>query len=255
MLWYWEGDRPRHLKDTIMASAKSGLLINLAEDRLGWYGGAGYDVSHRLRGIGIAGPNSGTFAIDAFQPKMMGVQFRAGGASAFFGPAMHVLADNHIALEDLWRADAERLHQRLVQAPTPAEKFDILLRVLVEMAPEGFARHPAVCHALRMFGSASHQTSIASVVEETGLSRKRFIQVFSEQVGFRPKLYLRIVRFQRVLGQIARAPDVDWGDIVERNGYYDQSHFIRDFGEFSALSPGVYLKRRGPHLQHVPMPA
>jgi AraC-like DNA-binding protein len=253
--WYWEGEPLAHVKETILASARMGLLINLAEDRLGWYDGEGFAASHGLRGIGIAGPSSRSFAIDAFHLKIMGVQFRAGGAFPFFDPPASEFADRQVSLEDVWGADAERLHQRLVQAPAPADKFDVLLSALLKKAPESFEHHPAVATALRAFARAPHRASISAVAQETDLSRKKFIRVFSEQVGFRPKLYLRIARFQRALDQIARAADVDWGDIVERNGYYDQSHFINDFGAFSGLSPSVYLKRRGPHLQHVPLPA
>jgi AraC-like DNA-binding protein len=185
---------------------------------------------------------------------MMGVHFRAGGAYPFFGPGVGACTDCHVSLEDVWGRDAERLHQRLVEAPSPSDKFDILLQALLERAHSGPEHHPAVSLALHCFVRASRSSSVSAMVAETGLSPKRFIQLFSTQVGLRPKLYLRIARFQRALRQISCAPEVDWGDIVERNGYYDQSHFIRDFGDFSALSPGVYLKRRGPHLQHVPLP-
>jgi AraC-like DNA-binding protein len=51
---------------------------------------------------------------------------------------------------------------------------------------------------------------------------------------------------------LSRPPN---GDAVGRNGYCDRSHFIDDFGAFSELSPSVYLKRRGSHLQHEPLPA
>jgi AraC-like DNA-binding protein len=254
-VWYWEGDPTSHARDAIMASANMGLLINLAGDSLKWYGGDGFSVSNRVRGIGLAGPTSRTFAIDAYQPKMMGVHFRAGGAYPFFGPALGACADCHVSLEDVWGKDAACLHQRLVEAPTPPRKLDILLHALLERAQSGPEHHAAVRQALDCFSRAPHSARVSVMATETGLGPKRFIELFSTQVGLRPKLYLRIARFQRALRQIACAPRVDWGDVVERNGYYDQSHFIRDFGEFSALSPGVYLKRRGPHLQHVPLPA
>lgn len=254
-IWYWEGEPLGHHRETILASARMGLLINLADDRLGWYDGEGFATQHRMRGIGIAGPQANAIAIDAFHPKMMGIQFRVGGAFPFFGPAMNEFADRHIALEDVWGPDAERLHQRLVEAPKPGDKFDILKDALLQKVPEAVEHHPAVASALRSFAKMPHRVSIAAAAERADLSRKKFIQVFSRQVGFRPKLYLRIVRFQRVLSQIARASAVDWSDVAEDNGYYDQSHFIRDFGDFSGLSPSVYLKRRGPHMQHVPLPS
>lgn len=252
--WYWEGEPLSHRRDMILSSARMGLLINLAEDRLGWYDGEGFATPHRIRGIGIAGPQARATAIDAFLPKMMGVQFRVGGAFPFFGPGMDLFAGSHVALEDVWGGDAERLHQRLVEARMPDEKFDILQETMLRRILEVSEYHPTVSMALRRLGRAPHRTRIGAIAEEAGLSKKKFAQIFSQQVGLGPKLYLRIARFQRVLSQIAHAPVVDWSEVAEENGYYDQSHFIRDFGDFSGLSPSVYLKLRGPHLQHVAMP-
>ena len=251
--WYWEGEPLNHLKDTILASACAGLLINLTGDRLGWYEGVGFSVSHHMRGIGVVGPSSRSVVIDAFHRKMMGVKFRPAGALPFFGVPMSALADRHVSLVDLWGSCAERLLQRLMEAPAPDDKFVILIEALNEKVREGFEYHPAVSYALGVFARRG-RASIAAVAGDTGLSQSKFIQLFSEQVGFRPKLHLRIARFQRVLDQIARAPDVNWGDIVEWNGYYDQSHFINDFEDFSGLSPSIYLKRRGPHVRHIPIP-
>jgi AraC-like DNA-binding protein len=252
--WYWEGDPPDHLKETILASPEAGLLVNLVEDRLRWYDGEDFTASHCMRGIGIAGPQAHSIAVDSFHQKMMGVKFRPGGAFPFFGLPLSALADRHISLVDLWGTQAEQLYQRLLDAPTPNSKLDILLHAFWKRLPDSFEHHPAVSCALEIF-ARRHRANIAAVAEGTGLSQKKFIQVFCEQVGIRPKLYLRIVRFQRSLDQIAMSPDVDWGDIAEQNGYYDQSHFINDFGDFAGFSPSVYLKRRGPHLRHVPIPA
>ena len=70
-----------------------------------------------------------------------------------------------------------------------------------------------------------------------------------------PKAYLRVSRFQQVLARVHAAPSVDWMEIVERHGYYDQPHFIREFKEFSGFSPSEYFRLRGPHIQHVPLEA
>jgi methylphosphotriester-DNA--protein-cysteine methyltransferase len=159
-----------------------------------------------------------------------------------------------MSLEDIWGRDAERLHQRLVLAPTVEDRFDILARVLVTKAPRAFSHHPAVAHALARFERAPCSASVSATAREADVDPKRFIRLFADEVGMTPKLYLRVARFQRVLARIMTAPHVDWGDIVAQHGYYDQSHFIRDFGQFSGLNPTEYLKRRGPYMQHVPLP-
>lgn len=252
-LWYWEGDEPGHAKDTIMASGRMGILINLRNDALSWYDGDRFRRHNGLKGIALCGTHSRAFAINAHQPHMMGVQFRPGGAFPFFRAPAREFENVHISLEQVWGRDAERLHQRLVQAPTPADKFDILERALVGVAPKAFERHPAVAQALARFAGAPHRFTVARMAAEADVSHKRFIRLFTDEVGFTPKTYLRVTRFQRVLARIFQLPHVDWADVVERHGYFDQSHFIRDFRQFSGLAPTEYLIRRGPFLQHVPI--
>jgi AraC-like DNA-binding protein len=252
-LWYWEGDPADHAKEAITASSTCGILISLRADELCYYDGDGYRRRNPLKGIAINGPTSGHFAIDAFQPHMMGVAFKPGGAFPFVGPAVHEFRDAHISLEDVWGAEAERLHQRLVQAPTPDDKFDILSDGLLRIAPRTLEHHPAVELALCRFDKRPHRASVAATAREAEVSQKKFIRLFNDAVGMTPKLYLRVARFQRVVERIQYLPDVDWGDVVERHGYYDQSHFIRDFRDFTGLAPTEWLKRRGPYAHHIPL--
>jgi AraC-like DNA-binding protein len=251
-LWYWEGFEPGHAKDTIMASGRVGIMVNLREDALTWYDGEGYGRRNRIPGIAVCGTHSTHFAIDAYQASNMGVQFRPGGAFAFFGGSARDFANAHVSLADIWGADAHRLHQRLVQAPTAEEKIAILFRAVVERFEER-ERHPAVLLALSRLRRAPHRASVRDIAREAEVSAKRLIHLFAEQVGVTPKLYLRVLRFQRVLERVHTAASVDWMEEVERHGYYDQPHFIREFREFSGFTPTEYFKLRGPYRQHVPL--
>jgi AraC-like DNA-binding protein len=253
-IWYWRGEDPGHAKDTIMASGRLGILVNLSRDELSWYGGAGYATRNALKGIGLCGTHARAFAIDAHQPHMVGVQFKPGGAFAFFGGSARDFEDVHISLEDVWGADAERLHQRLIQSPTPDDKMAILFRALAARADE-CARHPAVDLALALFARAPRRASVTSAARAAEVSVKTFIRLFAEEVGMTPKRYLRVARFQQVLARIHAAPRVDWMEVVERHGYHDQPHFIREFKDFSGLTPSDYFRRKGPYLQHVPLEA
>jgi AraC-like DNA-binding protein len=251
-VWYWRGGSPGHAKDTVMASGRLGLLINLSQDELSWYSGERYATRNVLAGIGLCGAHAHTFAIDAYQPHMMGVQFKPGGAFAFLGGSARAFEDVHISLSDIWGAEAEHLHQRVVQAPTPDDKIELLFRAMAARFLER-TRHPAVEIALRLFGRKPHSVSVNAVAREAEVSPKKLIRLFAEEVGMTPKTYLRVSRFQRVLERVHAAVNVDWMEEVERHGYYDQSHFIREFREFSGFTPTEYFRLRGPYLQHVPL--
>jgi AraC-like DNA-binding protein len=253
-LWYWRGEAPGYAKDAILASNTIGLLISLSENELRWYDGDGYARKNRLSGMALCGTRSGTFAIDAHQPHMMGIQFKPGGAWPFLAPGGHEFHNRHVDLQDLWGPDAERLHQRLVQAPAPDDKIAILLDAFLRRAPRAFELHPAVALALRCFARRPQHASVAATARLAEISPKKFIRLFHEQVGMTPKLYLRVARFGRVVTDLHARPNVGWGDVVAQNGFYDQSHFIRDFREFSGLSPSQWLRQRGPFVQHVPLP-
>ena len=254
-LWYWEGSDPGYAKDAILASSTIGLLINLRYDELSAFSGDGYADEHRLRGIGFSGTHATPFAIRAHQPHMMGMQFKPGGAWPFLKPGGDALHDRHVSLEDIWGTDAERLHQRLVQAPTPDDKFAILLHAFVAKAPRDFAHDPAVALALGCFTRAPHRATVAGVARRAEVSQKKLIRLFRESVGMTPKLFLRVTRFQRVIADLHARRAIGWGDVVEQHGYYDQSHFIRDFREFSGFSPTGWLKQRNvAMLTHVPLP-
>jgi AraC-like DNA-binding protein len=55
---------------------------------------------------------------------------------------------------------------------------------------------------------------------------------------------------------VEEAPSVNWAELAIGCGYYDQSHLIRDFTEFSAFSPADLLRHRSDQVKvnHVVLP-
>lgn len=61
-----------------------------------------------------------------------------------------------------------------------------------------------------------------------------------------PKEYRRIARFQRAL-RMMQLGSRDYADIAYANGYSDQSHFIRDFRQFSGMTPKQLTEYQTPY--------
>ena len=94
---------------------------------------------------------------------------------------------------------------------------------------------------------------MASLSSEIGLSQRRFIQLFQEQIGLTPKAFYRVRQFQRILQRVHGVQEIDWSQIALECGYYDQAHFIHDFREFSGMTPTRYVACATEHLNHVPV--
>lgn len=96
---------------------------------------------------------------------------------------------------------------------------------LSQIGARPLQHHAAVEYALGAFAGRPAVPSSASIAAEVNMSQRRFIQLFRAQIGLPPKLFCRIRRFQAVIHATQELDVVDWSDIAEASGYYDQSHF------------------------------
>lgn len=109
------------------------------------------------------------------------------------------LRDCRVALGDLWGSLAREARERLSGASSPVELFRVLEDLLRSRLRGSPLLHPAVAHAVRRLATCPQMSRIAEVQGETGYGAKRFIELFSREVGLTPKAYSRILRFQAVL--------------------------------------------------------
>lgn len=251
MFWLYQGERRAHQKERLLPGGTTELVVNLREDCIRTYGRAQSDEGRTFPGSVLIGAHSEYFVIDTEeQDHVMGVHFRPGGAFPFFPLPASELRDQHVALEDIWTKDASRLREQLLGAPTPETKFQVFEQLLLSRTTKPLLRHPAVSYALGEFRATQN---IADVTAQIGLSPRRFIDVFSAEVGLTPKLFCRIRRFQRVLRSIQGQSAIDWAAVATGCGYFDQAHFNHDFRSFSGINPTTYLAQRTEHLNHVPL--
>jgi AraC-like DNA-binding protein len=99
--------------------------------------------------------------------------------------------------------------------------------------------HP-VFHSIHQVLRSKGLAEIDTLASDQGLSRRQFERRFKELAGLTPKLYSRVVRFQAATEQKVLGTK-DLTEIAYSCGYYDQSHFINDFREFSGYTPKEYF--------------
>ena len=83
---------------------------------------------------------------------------------------------------------------------------------------------------------------IGELAAETGYSECYIRRVFEEVHGISPKVFEKIVRFQNMLDRMDKESFRGIGDIALESGYYDQSHMIKDFKNYTGMTPEHYQK-------------
>lgn len=232
------------------------LVINLLDEDIRIYDAGSPDVLRAHSGAFVSGTHTRSFLADPRQREsVVGVHFRPGGAFPFIGISPAELLDTHAPLADVWGCTGVHLREQLAGAGSVSERFRLLEVALLRRLRQARAGHPAARVAAEALRAEGGKVRVASLAAQVGLSHRRFVEVFEREVGVTPKFYARLERFHRVKQGIAmlgkgnrsRNRDEDatsWATFALSCGYFDQSHMIREFVEFSGMSPTSYLRGR-----------
>ncbi len=80
---------------------------------------------------------------------------------------------------------------------------------------------------------------ISDIADETGYSARFIQKEFLKEYGITPKRYQINCRLEHVLKTMVKEQDTyRWFE----TGYYDQSHFYRDFKRYFTMTPSAFLK-------------
>ena len=180
-------------------------------------------------------------------------RFAARGSFGIFGTYLYPFAIPRLfgrsaaeftnASPDLRSAfgrEADPLNDRIAEAANNAERVRVMGEYLTGKLDRSPRELPIVHRAVRDIIAAGGTEPVGSLAARYGISKRQFERLFKDVAGLAPKLYSRVARFQAAARQ--RAAGVrDLAEIAHACGYYDQSHFINDFREFSGFTPGEYF--------------
>lgn len=193
----------------------------------------------------MAGFSSRAYRIELTgRVSMLGIIFRGVGLRAFFSSvALSELTDQRIDLNAIIGADADRLCHQLAEAPTNTMRFALVEQYLLNRLRR-INRTPTVADLASHFILDNRgMLTMDGLADTVCVSPRHLRRVFTEQAGISPKFFARLKRFNYVHYALIRDPTADWPDFLTAQGFYDQSHLIKDFVEFTGKAPSVALQR------------
>jgi AraC-like DNA-binding protein len=239
-LYYLEGTPPYSLlKLPPMPSAV--LILNLG-DRFHIGGTGARRVEFADGCLLTTGTRHLEFAYPAFT-RSVGVHFKPWGWAPFVGIPGSEVCDLPLTVEQVWGRYGDELRDRLHAASTPGKMLAVLeaelRRRVVDVPGLGLVRY-----ASGRIAAAAGAVPIGGLCEDAGVSTTHLAHRFKQIVGITPKRLARTYRFAKVVFSVDAAAPVDWGDLAFRAGYFDQSHFVKDFQTFAGCTPTAYLALR-----------
>ncbi len=198
--WLYEDYEGEHPHETILPTGTFEMVFNLREDELRIYAASDPGRCRRFSGAVISGPYAGSFMSDAAEEAtILGVHFKPGGAFAVLGLPAGEFANTHVDLRTIWGPAANTLRERLCALSQPIHRFRLLEQTLLKRLLDRPDRHGAVRMGLDVLMRTHGRAKVRDIARTVDLSQRRFIEVFTAEVGLTPKLFGRVQRFQNAV--------------------------------------------------------
>lgn len=118
-------------------------------------------------------------------------------------------------------------------------KLTVLLTRLLEQST--FSTRKNHLETLDLIHQKKGNIGLNEISNILGVSLRTLERSFQINVGISPKEYIRIIRFNYIFEYLLQHSFEGWQEITHQFGYYDQSHFIRDFKAITGYTPGEFI--------------
>ncbi|MEV0524830.1 helix-turn-helix domain-containing protein [Streptomyces sp. NPDC050439] len=178
-------------------------------------------------------------------------------ARALFGvPAAELAGELVTPGAEVMGRRAAELRELLCEQDGWEERFASLsayLRQRAAAATSAGSVRPEVGEAWAWLARHQGVGTLRGLSRHVALSERRLTTLFRAETGLSPKQAGRLMRFQRARNAVVRpvaagaAPDL--ARVAADCGYYDHSHLVRDFRQYTGASPSAWLAEECRNIQ------
>ena len=171
---------------------------------------------------------------------IFGVYFYPHTIPLLLGIPATELSNQTPELTILLRSEGNQLEEQMAEASNTLARVKIIEDFILRKLTQHYKSPLPVFACIRSIIQQKGMIKVKQLASDYAVSERQFERQFLRYSGFNPKLFSRIVRFHAAMEQYGKEHKT-LTEIALEAGFYDQSHFIHDFKEFSGLNPKEYF--------------
>lgn len=168
------------------------------------------------------------------------VEFQPAGLHVFLGFDQHELTDQLFPFELV----CTKLNQGILVLLETAETIQELLfgvdqlffKAILTTCP------PELTASTKTIINRAGNILLKQLSDEAFYSERHLTRLFNEYLGMNTKTFSRLVRINQAL-RLLNVPANSITHVHEATGYYDDSHFNRDFKQIIGMTPQMYRRK------------
>lgn len=244
--WYVNGE-VNHKKEKILPAGNQELMINLNDSFVMEDNSS--ESNKRCNKMWFSSVLTKPIVIHTTVTNVIGISFKNSGAYSLFGFPLTEFNNYVTDIENIWNNKVIDIRDRILELESIQSRFKLLDKLLTHEIKKEASLNKSVEFAISLMDS----NTISEISQKVGFTNKHLNDLFKKYMGISPNKYRRIRQFQKSVNMIGLDTNVDFQEIAFISGYFDQSHFIRDFKEFTDFTPTEYLKNNKGYVNFIPI--
>ncbi len=180
------------------------------------------------------------------ETRIFSVRFHPEGFLPFTTVPIKEMENTAVSLEKLFGKAGQEIGQQVLNANSTLERIKLIEIFLLDRLTDIETVDRIVKSTVETIITANGQLSVDELSRLNKVNRKQLLRKFSSAIGLSPKQLSRTMRLQAALKMLLNDQFSNLAELAYENEYYDQAHFIKEFKEFTGVTPKEFY---GTHLK------
>lgn len=171
------------------------------------------------------------------------IRFRPGGFYPLFRIPVHEFSGGFFQIEELLPEEFQTLEYRLFEADTDRTRVKITEHFLLQKM-QAYIPDYRLVQAMSQTLMASPGLRVETLADQFNTNYKTIERKFLDVIGLTPVKLVNIKRFNLAVHTLYSGRFDSLVGVAYASGYYDQSHFIRQFKKLAGTTPRRFLEEQ-----------
>ncbi|MCB9300398.1 MAG: helix-turn-helix transcriptional regulator [Lewinellaceae bacterium] len=174
----------------------------------------------------------------------LGIRFKPDGFFALFGIPAAEFTHRSTDMQDVLGIAFQDYCGRLRETDSLPAKIKCTEDFLQAMLRKNGRGHSYLHSAAELIRTKGGEIKVDELSQKAFISSRQLEREFKNIIGLSPKAYIRIARLRQAQQLIGKPEFANLAQLSYHCGYYDQSHFIRDFKQLTGVAPKSFMANR-----------
>jgi AraC-like DNA-binding protein len=170
---------------------------------------------------------------------IIGIKVKPTALTHLFGLVMHRFTDRAVDLASVPALQPILIQEQLRDAAGHGERIVLLNDLFKKIVLEKKYITTAADHAIELIFANHGMIPVSTITQTVGIGERQLENLFKKYIGLSPKFFMRIIRFNYIF-KLVQDNNQSWSGLAYEASYFDQSHFIRNFRDFTGENPSDY---------------